>query len=109
MAVIIDNEIQHISSQSGEIKNVSENFENKATKYKKTWLWFTLALMGALSLSSCWDKSVDQKVLDIIEDKQEQVDDLSQDEVKLIKELKEVRIEKAQAEEELKKAKKLKR
>jgi peptidoglycan hydrolase CwlO-like protein len=76
---------------------------------RKNRLILVAALASALALSSCWDKSVDQKVLDVIEDAQEQVDDLSQEEAELVKELKEVKIEKSQAEDELRKAKRLKR
>lgn len=113
MSVLMDNQMQHIHSQSWddlkETNKAEKRIDKNAEKFKKAWFWVTLSLMGILSLSSCWNKSVDEKVLDIIEDKQEQVDDLSQKEAKLIKEIKEVRIEKTQAEEELKKAKRLKR
>jgi len=81
----------------------------EAPKMRKNILIVVAALASALAFSSCWDKSVDQKVLDVIKDAQEQVDDLSQEEAELVKELKEVRIDKSQAEDELRKANILKR
>ena len=114
MSILMDNQIQHIPSQSWdeleEVKNISNNVEKDATQYKKAWLVFTLALVSVLSLPSCGsDKSVDQKVLDIIQDKQEQVDKLSKKESNLVLELQEVRSKKNKAERVLSKANRLKR
>ncbi len=62
----------------------------------------------AALFSSCSEKSVDEQVRDIIEDKQEVVDDLADNKRDLEQELREVNIELVDAQRELNEAKALK-
>ena len=77
---------------------------------KKTSKGTTLALLGLMSLwvwfsSCCGSKTVEQEINDLVADKQEQVDKLTREELKLQKKLDKVKADKKFAEEELKDAK----
>jgi len=74
----------------------------KAPKMRKNILILVAALASALAFSSCNNKTVDEQVNDIIKDKQEVVDDLEEDIVKLTTKLQ-------TANEELRKAKRLRK